>query len=82
MTTFFDSVQEVVSGDITLELYKGNIKTLSRVSENSLYNEELATYTEKDAFNHKDAEGFINITSLPHEVITKQTKKKLVAQKS
>ena len=82
LTTFFDSVQEVVSGDITLELYKGNIKTLSRVSENSLYNEELATYTEKDAFNHKDAEGFINITSLPHEVITKQTKKKLVAQKS
>jgi argininosuccinate synthase len=82
LTAFFDSVQEVVNGDITLELYKGNIKTLSRVSENSLYNEELATYTEKDAFNHKDAEGFIHITSLPHEVITKQTKKKLVAQKS
>ncbi|MCW8850695.1 MAG: argininosuccinate synthase, partial [Melioribacteraceae bacterium] len=54
LTAFFDSVQEVVSGDITLELYKGNIKTLSRVSENSLYNEELATYTELDAFNHKD----------------------------
>ena len=59
-----------------------NIKTLSRVSEYSLYNEELATYTEKDAFNHKDAEGFINITSLPHEVITRQTKNKMVALKS
>jgi len=32
LTAFFDSVQEVVSGDITLELYKGNIKTLSRKS--------------------------------------------------
>lgn len=75
LTAFFDSVQEVVTGDITLELYKGNIKTLSRVSENSLYSEELATYTEEDAFNHKDAEGFINITALPHQVITKHTKK-------
>lgn len=78
LTSFFDSVQQVVSGDISLELYKGNIRTLSRVSENSLYNKELATYTEEDAFNHKDAEGFINITSLPHEVITKQTKKKTI----
>ena len=77
LTAFFDSVQEVVNGEVTLELYKGNVKTLSRVSENSLYNEELATYTEKDAFNHKDAEGFINITSLPHEVITKQSKQKI-----
>lgn len=75
LTAFFDSVQEVVTGDITIELFKGNIKTISRVSENSLYSEELATYTEEDAFNHKDAEGFINITSLPHEVITKHTKK-------
>lgn len=77
LTAFFDKVQEVVNGEITLELYKGNIKTLSRVSENSLYSQELATYTEEDAFNHKDAEGFINITSLPHQVITKQIKKKL-----
>ncbi len=58
-----------------MELYKGNITTISRISENSLYSEELATYTEEDAFNHKDAEGFINILSLPHEVITKHTKK-------
>lgn len=75
LTAFFDKVQEVVSGDITLELYKGNITTLSRLSENSLYSEELATYTEEDAFNHKDAEGFINILALPHEVITKHIKK-------
>lgn len=75
LTSFFDKVQERVSGDITLELYKGNLKVLSRVSENSLYSQELATYTEEDAFNHKDAEGFINITALPHQVITKHTSK-------
>lgn len=76
LTAFFDKVQERVSGDVTLELYKGTIKVLSRVSENSLYSQELATYTEEDAFNHKDAEGFINITSLPHQVITKHSNKK------
>ncbi len=77
LTAFFDKVQEKVSGEITLELYKGTIKILSRVSENSLYSQELATYTEKDTFNHKDAEGFINITSLPHQVITRHTKQKI-----
>jgi len=73
LTAFFDKIQERVCGEITLELYKGNLKVLSRDSEYSLYSEELATYTEQDAFNHKDAEGFINITSLPHEVITKNS---------
>lgn len=73
LTAFFDKIQERVCGEITLELYKGNLKVMSRVSEYSLYSEELATYTEQDAFNHKDAEGFINITSLPHEVITKNS---------
>jgi len=77
LTTFFDKVQERVSGEITLDLYKGTIKILSRVSENSLYSQELATYTEEDTFNHKDAEGFINITSLPHQVITRHKKQKI-----
>ena len=77
LTDFFNSTQKVVTGDIVLELFKGNISVLSRVSENSLYSQELATYTEHDAFNHKDAEGFINITSLPHQVITKHTKHKI-----
>lgn len=75
LTSFFDKVQERVTGEITLELYKGNLKVMSRVSPNSLYSQELATYTEEDAFNHKDAEGFINLLSLPHEVITKNSLK-------
>ena len=77
LTSFFDSAQKVVSGEIIIELFKGNITILSRISENSLYDKELATYTEEDAFNHQDAEGFINITSLPHEVITKHRKKQI-----
>lgn len=75
LTAFFDKVQERVTGEIVLELYKGNLKVMSRVSPNSLYSQELATYTEEDAFNHKDAEGFINLLSLPHEVITKNSLK-------
>lgn len=77
LTSFFDKVQERVSGEIQLELYKGTIKTLSRVSQFSLYSQELATYTEEDTFNHKAAEGFINIISLPHQVITKHTGNKI-----
>lgn len=77
LTDFFESVQQRVNGSIILELYKGNIKVLSRASKDSLYNKELATYTEEDAFNHKDAEGFINLSSLPYQVITKHLNKNL-----
>lgn len=68
---FVDSTQDVVSGEITVQLYKGNITVLSRKSPFSLYNEELATYGTADTFQHRDSEGFINIYGLPYKTITK-----------
>ncbi|MGE5861158.1 MAG: argininosuccinate synthase, partial [Ignavibacteria bacterium] len=42
LTSFIDSTQENMTGEIKLELYKGTIKTLARKSIYSLYNKELA----------------------------------------
>lgn len=69
LMAFVDSTQETVTGEIVLELYKGNITTLSRTSPYSLYNKELATYTSYDSFDHKAAEGFLKIYGLPYKTL-------------
>ena len=70
LTAFVDSTQEKVTGDIKLELYKGNINILSRSSAYSLYNMKLATYTDEDTFDHKASEGFIKLYGLPHKTMS------------
>ena len=67
LSAFVDATQKNVTGEITLELYKGNISILSRNSAFSLYNKELATYTKEDTFDHKASEGFIKIFGLPYK---------------
>ncbi|MCD6080551.1 MAG: argininosuccinate synthase [Candidatus Omnitrophica bacterium] len=62
---FVDYTQQKVSGKVRLRLYKGNVKIISRQSPYSLYSEEMATYSEKDKFDHQASEGFIKIWSLP-----------------
>ncbi|MCE1188189.1 MAG: argininosuccinate synthase [Ignavibacteria bacterium] len=71
LMAFVDSTQEHVTGTIVLELWKGNIRILSRDSVYSLYNKELATYTEDDTFNHKAADGFLALYGLPYKTRSK-----------
>jgi argininosuccinate synthase len=70
LMAFVDSTQEYVTGEIVLELYKGNIKVLSRNSKYSLYNIKLATYTSDDIFDHKASEGFLKIYGLPYKTMS------------
>ena len=71
LMAFVDQSQECVTGTVTVELYKGNITVLSRDSVYSLYNKELATYTDEDSFDHKASEGFLAIYGLPYKTMTK-----------
>ena len=63
---FIDNAQKYVTGKVRLKLYKGSCNVVGRESKYSLYNENLATYSEKDSFDHKAAEGFIKIWGLPY----------------
>lgn len=65
LDAFVDSTQEVISGVVKLKLYKGNIIPAGSTSVNSLYNEEIASFTTGDLYDHKDAEGFIRLFGLP-----------------
>jgi len=71
LMTFVDSTQEYISGNVKIELFKGNLKVLSRDSEYSLYNEELATYKEGDKFDHAASIGFIHLYGLPFKTVSK-----------
>ena len=64
LDAFVNETQHPVTGLVRLKLYKGGVTLLGRNSPYSLYNEELATYTEADTFNHKAAAGFIHIYGL------------------
>ncbi|SCZ02771.1 argininosuccinate synthase [Alkaliphilus peptidifermentans] len=62
---FVDSTQEYVTGVVKLKLYKGSCSAVASASPYSLYNEAFVTFGEDDVYNQKDAEGFINLFTLP-----------------
>lgn len=65
--SFVSSVQDKVTGTVRLKLYKGSCVCVGRKSPHSLYKEELATYTQKDKFDQKLAEGFVKLWGLPFQ---------------
>src|SRR5450432_345971 len=65
---FFDKVSENTTGEVKLQLYKGNITPLSRQSPNSLYSLDIASFTMGASYDQKDALGFINLVGLPMKV--------------
>ena len=65
MQAAIDESQAVVNGDVRLKLYKGSVAVTGRRSDQSLFDEAIATF-EDDAgvYNQKDAEGFIKLNAL------------------
>lgn len=56
--------QQFVTGDVRVKLYKGACHVTGRRSEYSLYDEAVASFEDNDAYNQKDAEGFIKLNAL------------------
>jgi len=60
-----DSSQEPVNGSVRLKLYKGNVIVVGRKSDDSLFDEKIATMEDDaGAYNQQDAEGFIKLNAL------------------
>lgn len=68
LLAFIQQAQKVVTGSVTLQLYKGNVILDSRHSPNSLYDEGIATMEGGGSYNQDDAEGFLRIQGLPMRV--------------
>ncbi|MBP1047880.1 argininosuccinate synthase [Enterococcus sp. BWM-S5] len=68
LIAFLKSTQKYVNGVVRVKLFKGHAIVEGRKSANSLYNEELATYTSADTFDQDAAIGFIKLWGLPTKV--------------
>lgn len=68
LDAFVDVTQQTVTGTVKLTLYKGNMMPAGIESPYSLYDQELASFTTGELYNHSDAEGFITLYGLPAKV--------------
>ena len=69
LDAFIHETQESVNGFVRIRLFKANATIIGRGSRNnSLYREDLATYSQEDRFNHKNAEGFIYMWGMSNKI--------------
>ncbi|MBN1227806.1 MAG: argininosuccinate synthase [Deltaproteobacteria bacterium] len=62
---FSKVLQKQVTGQVRMKLHPGYCLCVGRKSAFSLYNEDLATYTQRDIFDHKGGEYFCKLWGLP-----------------
>ena len=70
---FIQQAHRTVTGEVSLNLYKGNLMVDSRQSPYSLYDEGIATMEGGGSYNQDDAEGFLRIQGLPSRVQARVT---------
>lgn len=68
LMAFVDSTQQTVTGWTKVKLVKGMIRAAGSDSKYSLYNENIASFTTGELYDHKDAQGFITLFGLPLKV--------------
>ena len=65
LDAYMDSVNEQVTGEIMMRLYKGRAMAVARSSPNALYDEELAGFSQSGGlFSQQASPGFIELWSL------------------
>ena len=68
LDAFIDVSQRYISGEVRMQLFKGQAAVVGRRSDLALYDHSLATYDADDAFDHSKAEGFVKLWGLPTKV--------------
>ena len=68
--------QKRVSGTVRLKLYRGNCMVTGRKSDNSLYDEDIATMeADEGNYDPRDSNGFIRLNALPLRIHRRLTSK-------
>ncbi len=76
LQTAIDESQQVVNGTVRLKLYKGNVTVVGRKSDDSLFDESIATFEDDaGAYDQKDAEGFIKLNALRMRIAANKGRK-------
>ena len=78
LQALIDESQSVVNGDVRLKLYKGAVTVVGRRSEDSLFDEKIATFEDDaGAYDQKDAEGFIKLNALRMRIAARKGRTQL-----
>jgi argininosuccinate synthase len=65
LDAYMDAVNEQVTGEIALKLYKGSARVVTRSSPNAVYDPQLATFAQSGGlFSQAASPGFIELWSL------------------
>ncbi|MCX4028693.1 argininosuccinate synthase [Endozoicomonas sp. SM1973] len=73
-----DQSQLPVNGKVRLKLYKGNVTVVGRQSDNSLFDENIATFEDDaGAYDQADAAGFIKLNALRLKIAANKGRKLL-----
>ena len=71
---FLDASQDVVTGGVTVKLYKGSVRVQGVESPHSMFDASTATYGEENAlWDGRDAEGFTTLAAVP-SLLAKQAR--------
>ena len=73
LMAFVREAHRHTTGEISVQLYKGNVMVSRRSSPFSLYDEGIATMEGGGSYNQTDAEGFLRIQGLPSRVQARAT---------
>lgn len=66
--SFIETTQDNVTGSVKIKLYKGNLKPAGIFTENALYEQSVSSFGDSNLYNHEDAQGFINLFTLPLKI--------------
>ena len=72
-----ESIAKPMTGEVVVRLHKGKATATQRRSPESLYSEQFATFGEDAVYDHKHAEGFIRLHSLPQRIAALKKKAKV-----
>lgn len=73
LQTAIDHTQAAVNGTVRVKLYKGNIDVVGRRSDDSLFDEAIATFEDDGgAYEQGDADGFIKLNALRLRTLAKK----------
>lgn len=64
LNAYIDSVNQKVTGKVTIELYKGVARVVSLKAPSSIFDEKLATFMKSELFNQNASPGFIELWTL------------------
>ena len=68
MWASFESIAQVMDGEVVVRCYKGRAEAVRRRSPYSLFHHGFATFGEDEVYDHKHSEGFIRLFSLPMRI--------------